>query len=615
MPPPVAIFTGSQVSRARSLITSPHEQYAGPLDPAKCTSYECLILKYRCIYCEMDLTTLLASLQFPAPDAGPEFAVSLLQVAVNIVPDLQYARDVAAVSRMLLLSPAIWSNSFLTLSSGPRPAGAIVADAFRAMVQARLKRSLHNAEPKLKDNDIALFILALLGGITSCQQVPSHQLCAISGILTYPPLAVITEVESAFVDSLNAIADGGRCHDDVALAICATVGYDHISPRYRSRIHATPLLTTVLVRTLFATPRLPDVSVVAGPLSRFTGQIFRCGAASIGAQPFHEPLSIIAAYTSRARGLPDVRESTFAAVAVLCGLVDGVQLRSRRPLGSRADPAEAAAAKAIILILRDLSTTIYDISLVGFAAESYLHSAAVGILIACDGCDKVDDLIDAMQDLGQQQEYLFALNTAEKILLSSPASSPFPFPLLTKLLRPAHSVIARPTAVDRTLIGKAIHEAAHAVFLASLLAPTLATENAQFVKDTYLPHLIDLYDKDGITDAQFAAAIRALANALAPGSGVLSSVAPTIAEDVLLPSLRSLLRGHKKSTVTGALVDAILSCAPVDRIPFWLGTLDGDRDVIAERIRKGDVPSVCAEGIVRWWFDPYVATSNTRSRL
>ncbi|KAK9388099.1 hypothetical protein V1515DRAFT_599633 [Lipomyces mesembrius] len=565
----------------------------------------------------MDLTTLLVSLQFPAPDAGPEFALSLLQNAVNIVPDMQYGRDVAAVSRMLLLSPAIWSDSFLTLSSGLRPTGVIVADAFRAIVLARLKRSLLTTEPKLKGNDIALFILALLGGITSCQYVPSHQLCAISGILASTPLAVITEVESAFVDSLNAIADGGRCHDDVALTICASVGYDHISPRCRSRIHATPLLTTILVRTLFATRRLPDVSVVAGTLSRFTGQIFKCGAASIGAQPFHEPLSIIAAHTSRVRGLPDVRESTFAAVAVLCGLVDGLQLRPCRQLGYfvRADPAEVAAAKGIILILRDLSTTIYDISLAGFAAESYLHSAAVGILTAFDGSDKVDDLIDALQDSGQQQEYLFALNTAEKILLSSPASSPFPFPLLTKLIRPAQSVIARPTAVDGTMIGKAIHEAAHAVFLASLLVPTLATENAQYVKDMYLPQLIDLYDKDGITDTQFAAAIRALANALAPGSGVLSSVAPTLTEDVLIPSLRSLLRGHKKSTVTGVLVDAILSCAPIDRIPYWLSTLDGDRDVIAERIRKGDVPSVCAEGIVRWWFDPNGVASNTRSRL
>ncbi|KAK9343884.1 hypothetical protein V1522DRAFT_411864 [Lipomyces starkeyi] len=565
----------------------------------------------------MDLTTLLATLQFPAPDAGPEFALSLLRNAVNIVPDMQYARDVAAVSRMVLLSPAIWSDSLLTLSSGPRPTGVVVADAFRAIVQARLKRSLHTAEPKLKDNDSAQFILALLAGITSCQDVPSHQLCAISGVLTYAPLAVITEVESAFVGSLNAIADGGRCHDDVALTICATVGYDHISPRYRSRIHATPLLTTVLVRTLFATSRLPDVSVVAGPLSRFTGQILTCGAASIGAQPFHEPLSIIAAHTSRARGLPYVRESTFAAVAVLCGLVDGIQLRPYRPLGFfvQADPAEVAAAKGIILILRDLSTAIYDISLAGFAAESYLHSAAVGILIACDGCDQLDDLIDALQDTGQQQEYLFALNTAEKILLSSPASSPFPLPLLAKLIRPAQSVVARTTAVDVTMIGKAIHEAAHAVVLASLLVPSLANKNAQYVKDTYLPRIIDLYDKDEITDTQFAAAIRALANALAPGSGVLSSVAPTLAEDVLLPSLRGLLRGHKKSTVTGALVDAILSCAPVDRIPFWLSTLDGDRDVIAERIRKGDAPSVCAEGIVRWWFDPNGATSNTRSRL
>ncbi|KAK9484995.1 hypothetical protein V1527DRAFT_468281 [Lipomyces starkeyi] len=565
----------------------------------------------------MDLTTLLATLQFPAPDAGPEFALSLLRNAVNIVPDMQYARDVAAVSRMVLLSPAIWSDSLLTLSSGPRPTGVVVADAVRAIVQARLKRCLHTAEPKLKDNDIAQFILALLGGITSCQDVPSRQLCAISGVLTYAPLAVITEVESAFVGSLNAIADGGRCHDDVALTICATVGYDHISPRYRSRIHATPLLTTVLVRTLFATSRLPDVSVVAGPLSRFTSQILKCGAASIGAQPFHEPLSIIAAHTSRARGLPDVRESTFAAVAVLCGLVDGIQLRPCRPLGFfvRADPAEVVAAKGIILILRDLSTTIYDISLAGLAAESYLHSAAVGILIACDRCDQLDDLIDALQDTGQQQEYLFALNTAEKILLSSPASSPFPLPLLAKLLRPAQSVVARPTAVDGTMIGKAIHEAAHAVVLASLLVPSLANKNAQYVKDTYLPRIIDLYDKDEITDTQFAAAIRALANALAPGSGVLSSAAPTLTEDVLLPSLRGLLHGHKKSTVTGALVDTILSCAPVDRIPFWLSTLDGDRDVIAERIRKGDAPSVCAEGIVRWWFDPNGATSNTRSRF
>ncbi|KAK9491380.1 hypothetical protein V1508DRAFT_422082 [Lipomyces doorenjongii] len=564
----------------------------------------------------MDLTTLLVSLQFPAPDAGPEFAVSLLQDAVNIVPDMQYGRDVAAVSRMSLLSPAIWSNSVLTLSSGPRPTGVIVADAFRAIVQARLKRSLNTAEPKLKDNDIALFILALLGGITSCQHVPSHQLCAISGILTSAPLAVITEVESAFVHSLNAIAEGGRCHDDVALTICASVGYDHISPRYRSRIHATPLLTTILVRTLFATPRLPDVSVVAGPLSRFSGQLCKCGAASIGAQPFHEPLSIIAAHTSRARGLPDIRESTFAAVAVLSGLVDGLQLRPCRPLSIlRADPAEVAAAKDIIVILRDLSTTIYDISLAGFSAESYLHSAAVGILIAFDGYDEVDDLIDTLQDTGQQQEYLFALNTAEKILLSSPASSPFPFPLLTKLLRPAQSVIACQTTVDGTMIGKAIHEAAHAVFLASLLVPTLATENAQYVKDTYLPRLIDLYDKDGITDTQFSAAIRALASALAPGSGVLSFVAPTLTEDVLLPSLRSLIRGPKKSTVTGALVNAILNCAAIDRIPFWLSTLDGNRDVIAERIRKGDVPSVCAESIVRWWFDSNGAKSNTRSRL
>ncbi|KAK9245017.1 hypothetical protein V1506DRAFT_539635 [Lipomyces tetrasporus] len=566
----------------------------------------------------MDLTALLAALQFPAPDSGCEYTVSLLQHAVNIVPSLQYARDVAAVSRMVLLSPAIWSQSFVTLSSRSRPTGVIVADCFRAIVQARLRRQLHAAAEADRKEDTTLFVLALLGGIASCHHMQSHQFYAISGILTSTPLAVIPQVESAFVDTLNVIADGDLCHDDLPISICATTGYDHLSPRHRSRIHATPLLTTILVRALFAVPRHPDVSAVAGPLSRFTGRIFKSMATSGGQQQCHGPLSIISAATSQARALSDAKESTFAAVAVLCGLVDGLQSRATRPFGIfvDGDAAEVATAKAIILILRDLSTAIYGISLAGFAAESYLHSAAVGILIAYNNGDNMEDLIDALQDTTQEQERLFALNTAEKILLSSPVSSPLPPLQLTKLVHPAKSLVAcRSTAADGTTVSKAIHEAAHAVVLASLHVPALAIENVQYVKGTYIPRVIDLYDKREITDTQFAAAIRALANALAPGSGVLSSAAPVLAEDVLLPSIRSLLRGHSTPTITGIFVDATLSCVPVDRIPFCLSTIDGDRDVIAERVRKGDIPSVCAEAIVRWWFDRTRSMSTTSSRL
>ncbi|KAK9323750.1 hypothetical protein V1517DRAFT_319278 [Lipomyces orientalis] len=566
----------------------------------------------------MDLTALLAALQFPAPDSGSEYAVSLLQHAVNIVPSLQYARDVAAVSRMVLLSPAIWSHSFVPLSSRSRPTGVVVADCFRAIVQARLRRQLHAAAEANRQEDTTLFVLALLGGIASCQHMQSHQFCAISGILISTPLAVIPQVESAFVDTLNAIADGDLCHDDLPISICATTGYDHLSPRHRSRIHSTPSLTTILVRTLFTVPRHPDVSAVAGPLSRFTGQIFKFAVASCGPQRCHGALSIISAAASQSRSLSDVKESTFAAVAVLCGLVDGLESRASRPLDifAGADSAEVAAAKAIILILRDLSTTIYGISLAGFAAESYLHSAAVGILTANSNRDNMEDLIDALQDTTQEQERLFALNTAEKILLSSPVSSPLPPLQLTKLIHPAKSLVAcRSTAADGTMVSKAIHEAAHAVVLASLHVPVLAMENVQYVKTTYIPRVIDLYDKREITDTQFAAAIRALAIALAPGSGVLSSAAPILAEDVLLPAIRSLLRGHSKPTVTGIFVDATLSCVPVDRIPFWLSSIDGDRDVIAERVRKGDIPSVCEEAIVRWWFDRTRVTSTTSSRL
>ncbi|KAK9235175.1 hypothetical protein V1525DRAFT_410728 [Lipomyces kononenkoae] len=567
----------------------------------------------------MDLHTLIASLQFPAPgEAGADYAVSLLQNTVNIVPSLQYARDIAAVSRMMVLSPAIWSEPFLLISSRSRPTGLIVADAFRAIVHARLKRPLHGIARQVNEDDAQRFVLALLGGISSCQDVASRQLCATSGILASTPLAAIPQIESAFVETLNIIADGARCDDDVSLTVCSTMGYEHISSGHRSRIRATPLLTTIFARAVFAMPRHPDMSAIAGASSQFTGKMYKSLAMSYGPKQCHEPLSIITAANSRARGRADVKESAFATVAVLSGLVDGLQLR-HRPLGSflflRESAAEVAIAKSIIFTLRDLSTTIYEISLAGFAAESYLHSAAVGILMTGTGGDNVDALVDGLQDTGQQHEYLFALNTAEKILLSSPASSQFRFPLASKIIRPAQLVISRPMAEYGTTIGKAIHEAAHAVILASLLVPTLAVENGQYVKDIYLPRLIDLYDKSEITDTQFAAAIRALSNALSSGSGVLSSAAPALAEEVLLPSLTGFLRGNKKTTVTGALVDAILRCAPVERINFWLGTLDGDADLIAERIRKGDVPSVCGEGVVRWWFDSNQAESRGSSRL
>ncbi|KAK9367457.1 hypothetical protein V1509DRAFT_626714 [Lipomyces kononenkoae] len=570
----------------------------------------------------MDLPTLLANLQFPASDLGSQYAVSLLRNAANIVPSLQYARDIAAVSRMMVLSPAIWSEPFLHISSRSRPTGLIVADAFRAIVQARLKRSSHVVATPLKnetENDTEQFVLALLGGITSCQDVASHQLSAISGILASTPLAVIPQIEGAFVETLNAVAHGGSCDDLVSLTICATMGYEHISSWHRGRIRATQLLASILSRALFTTPRHPDVSAVAGASSQFIGEIYRGLATSYGAKQCLEPLSIIIAANSRTRGRPDEKESAFAAVVVLTGLVDGLQSQ-RRQLRSflflREDPAEVAIAKSVILSLRDLSTTIYEISLGGFAAESYLHSAAVGILMAGGGGDNINVLIDILhEDTGQQHEYLFALNTAEKILLSSPASPQFRFSLASKIIRPAKSIVSRPMSEYGTTIGKAIHEAAHAVILASLLVPALAAENGLYVKDIYLPRLIDIYDKSEITDTQFAAAIRALASALSAGSGVLSSAAPSLAEDVLLPSLTSFLQGNQKPTVTGALVDAILRCAPVERISFWLGTLDGDTGLIAERIRQGDVPSVCAEGVVRWWFDSNRAESGISSRL
>ncbi|KAK9465508.1 hypothetical protein V1512DRAFT_265640 [Lipomyces arxii] len=546
---------------------------------------------------------LLNNLQFPAPELVTEdwtYSLLLLQSAVKLLPTLTVGRDVAALSRMLLLSPSIWSTA-QSETQHKRPMGLIVGDAFRTLVRARIQQQVRSQQAE-QDDDI-MFVLAIVGGISSCEGFADRQICALAGLMMASPAVIVPPLEKAYVDALNRIQSHQRPENDVAFAVSATIAYTHSSPVYRSKIRPNFYILVALLRPLFASHRHPEIIAFAGPLAQFSGHVFRFFAASHDLQACHELLSLISSASVLARGYTDAKDVTFTTVAVLCGLIDGIQSRTKLSWSPFliSDNAEVQLAKSILLIQRNISSCVYTISLTGFLSESYLHSATVGLLMACNSCD-ILDLIDSIQNTSTSYETLFALNTSERILLASPGVTPFPQDTLSRLIQPAKNILVQ-SKQDQTKVSKTIYEAAHAVFLASLLIPVLALENAAYLQESYIPEIIKLFSNDEITFTQFSAAVNAVSSAIAPGSGVLASIAPSLAEDVFLPTLATLMQRTRQKMVHNLFADAILGCAPVSNVPLWLEKMVDGRDIVGERIQKGYIPSVCAEGVVTWWFE------------
>ncbi|KAK7205944.1 hypothetical protein BZA70DRAFT_277478 [Myxozyma melibiosi] len=562
------------------------------------------------------LSALLSALQFPSSD--PASAVPLLRDCVRLLPDLKYARDVAALTRMIMLSPSIWpDDSQILTQATAHPVGLFVHDAFRTVLRVRANSKAVVSHPSAKD-DTTLFVNAMIAGLATCANVPSHCVCALAGIMSASPVAgAMRETQSAFVEALNNISHNAPAIDDpVSFSISATVAYSITSQSFKAKIHVSPSLLSILANVLFAPEMHADVKPYAGPLALFTGELYRFMATSSDLNLSLIPLSIIFESSVRFRRVEAAKETAFAMVSVLTGLADGIQSRASRKWHMFAGPdaLEVDISKQIILILRNLSTTVYRMSVDGFAAQSYLHSAAVGILLS-SGYPPVDDLVKDLQTTDADAELLFELNTAEKILLSSPASSPLPSSVLAQIVKPAQKIIAATTKPSGSSISRGIYEAAHAVFLASLFIPALAIDNVRYVHSTYLPSVLVLYESNIISDKQLTAVVRSLSSAFTPGSGILCSAAPTFGEDVLIPAIRGAIKGPKTQFLIGIYVDAVLACIPPERVEFWLSRVEQTRPVIAERIKLGEIPSVCTEGVVRWWFSTAEEGDMVNSRL
>ncbi|KAK9380394.1 uncharacterized protein V2V93DRAFT_370560 [Kockiozyma suomiensis] len=561
------------------------------------------------------LAALLLTLQFPAADSAS--ALPLLRDCVNLLPTLTYARDIAALTRMILLSPAIWPEYYDSYDLGSaHPVGLHVSEAFRSAARARVNRQASYGQST--DEDLSLFVIAAVAGLNTCSNAPLRAICALSGLMSALPIAAaMPEPQIAFINLLNIISrDTAKVDDPVSFSICGTIAYSSTEQNFRSRIVVSPGLVSILSKVLLAPEMHPDVRSYAGPIAQFISHLYRFMSTSSNIRLSLQPLAVLFDDSVRLRHTEVSKETTFGLIAILTGLVDGIQSRGSRKwyLFANQDPSEIRISKQIILILRNLSTTIYGIAVGGFAAESYLHSAAVGILLSNCG-PPIDDLLDDLQNTKSEPEILFELNTAEKMLLSSPASTPLPSPVLSKIVRPAQKIIAS-VGSSRDNISRAIHEAAHAVFLASLIIPALADENVRYIHSTYLSSVIGLYESQIISNKQLKAAVNSLSGAFTPGSGVLSSAAPSFGEDHIVPAVRGLITGGPNAALlTEIFVDAVLACAPVERIEFWLDSVEGTRSVVAERIKLGEIPSVCTEGVVRWWYSGSDSADIVSSRL
>ncbi|KAK9451358.1 uncharacterized protein V1518DRAFT_408343 [Limtongia smithiae] len=569
----------------------------------------------------MELPELLANLQFPDIEPSSVHASALLHAAINLLPRLQYASEIASVARMIVLSPAIWLVDLGAQDDSSIRTGLLVLDTFRTVVSARLKIQALTPNYRSADDDLRLFCLALTQGIQSCDKAYTGKLCALAGILAAVPNSGFQAVQRAYVATLNDLAAENIVLPDLSLSISATIGYGYIPPNLRRNIRPSQTLVSSLLVVLFAQNRGPQLSKYAGHISRFVGQLFQILASTNDVATCAAPLDIILTASNHFRAQSDAKEVLFAVVAVLTGVVDGIQRRSTRswPLfGSRSDAVTLNCATTILLTLRNLATATYTISLAGFEAESYLLSATIGILVS-SRCPDLNRAIDILHSTITEQEKLFFLNTTEKIFLSVSASPVLSPDLLSRLLHNVKCEIANAPlrlATGASQISQAVYEASHAVFLASLQIPALALQNVGYIQEDYLLRVVALFKSKSIIEKQFDAAIHCLAVSVAPGSGVLYSAAPHFASNHLLPVLQSLNRELRNPAMTRLFVDALLTCVSVDEIGFWLDDVQAFSGVVAEKVKSGDVPAVCADGVIQWWFDPSSRQRrNSESRL
>ncbi|KAK9460123.1 uncharacterized protein V1516DRAFT_679004 [Lipomyces oligophaga] len=553
-----------------------------------------------------EIYLLLADLQFPVGvSENGKTAYSLLQRTVLLMPDLQYARDIAALSRSVLLSPSIWQevgSTFATDSN--KPVSILVSDAFRSCIRARLARP--NRYPDVStERDIFLFISAIISGIDSCSEdVSERSVAVLTGVLSSSPVGCLSLIESAYVAIFNELCRNPTVSDPLAFAVLSTISFGKLSPPARNKLCFTSSILDLYLQVLFSPSRAPLASSYAGPLAQMIRFMFPSLLNSSGPTSVQSSLDIISEYSHLIRTTFNSKESVFSAVAALTGLVDALQITSR--FWTRASKRTIFhICSDILIILRNLSTTIYKISLSGFGAEGYLHSATIGLLVST--AEDMKSLISSLQQTDSEAEKLFYFNTVERILLASTNAKPLAGDCLSDMLDPARQVISNVsrrslTESDEHLMTRAIHEAAHAVFLASLQVPAIASSNANYVRQVYLLKILWLFDDGLISSRQVAAAIHAIISAFTPESGILCYKEPEFAQSFLLPLLRERLKRSNQSFMLNLYLDTVFACASPNNISYWLTGIEGAADAVAQHIRNGDIPSICADNVIQWWF-------------
>ncbi|KAK9476739.1 hypothetical protein V1514DRAFT_336039 [Lipomyces japonicus] len=632
----------------------------------------------------MELFELLAALQFPDSTLEDEdYRLRLLQESVRQLVIQPLGLNVAAISRMLVLSPAIWRTAATTgaTKSENIPSATTVASAFSSVVQQKLQLLQPNKNDYNENaSGVKSFINAVVAGISSCADVPDRQVAALAGLLSGSPIASMTECETAFVVAFNSVRyvrplspdDNDDDGNNAALVVNGFAGFSHLRPLAKKQLRGSPQLLELFSRVLFAPdPVRPGQKLVSqslGPLSQFTGHLFMITTSSQGVQASLPALDVIANAVTMLKGRHDSKQFAFSTVAVLSGLIDSLLADNDRAgnfnfLGLHSQKTtlhhRSGIAIKILLVLRDLAPAIYNVSLSGFTAEDYVHSAATGVLVSAASSDfspmqpqpdqqYLLEFIDALFNVTDHSEMLFALNTAEKLLLAlgttGAAACPLGPGVLAKLISPAIRIVESDSTLQQQQehvqqvptqkLKVAILEASHAVFLASLNVTCLAGPNAEFVRRSYLARVIGLYKSGAISDQQFEAAARAVAIAVAPGAsgGLLSACDPGLAEDIVLPAIKRVVtRGDnyihnnnesRKAILVGVFVDVVLKCSVPDHIPYWLDEVGAgagshvgsvERQVVAERIRQGEIPTECADSVIRWWYDHQITNYNTNN--
>ncbi|KAK9457022.1 hypothetical protein V1511DRAFT_243970 [Dipodascopsis uninucleata] len=560
-----------------------------------------------------DVPSLLVRLQFPDSDDN------VLMEAVHLLPYLSIGLDVAAVTRMLVLAPSVLPQR--------------LTNVFATVIRARL------AIDRRKRIQSDGFLEAVLSGIVSARSSsPVRSLCATVGLISLREKSAASEF--AFADNLAMINVDDISRDPEQIQLIAdlvTSAFPFLSPRVQGRIPTT--LAPLILRALLYGQQLQtidhnqDLKVLSkgnntAPLARLLAFLLtRCDS-----QQCLEILTTLSLSTVViARGNSNMKDFAFACVAALAAVADSLQVTSRTR-ETRNDIRVIVRKCAIIAIqiLRDLSSTIYTLSVAGFASHLYTHSSFVGLLIAGDfnTASTSSYLYNTLEALAAEicgspmndYEMLFALNTAEYVVravIAEPSASSIESHFVEAFVASGKNiVISRPWKSQASSIETAIHEAAHSVVLASLSLPVLAHENAIYLSSLYLPKILELVRANPrtISLTQFRTAISAICRSLSPGAGIMISAVPHFAEQQLLPALLALAKGeYEKSeqdplsaVAVNAFIDAVLICALPETIPRWLDALDrtAASRAIAERLRHGEVPTSCASAIMDWWFRP-----------